>query len=323
MSQAKSTMRDLSVRTGLDRSSVSRILRGDFGTHRYRPETIAHVRREAVRLGFSPNRAARSLKTGRSQLVGVLVARIRNPWFGELAAELDVHLSRRGCRVILADSNESFEREGAALRDLIGFGADGLILAPGSLKRQPALARLRLPVVVLDYPLYPDRPCVRLDYAAAAHDVLALAQTRGYRRVGLVCHRSTAEAEDAFLSGATTGGVVRPPAPLRAQERVAEQVRALLGRKADCLIALNNDLALGLLASLRALGVRVRRDIGVAGIDDFPAAALLDPALTVLRQPVPDYARMAAQLLMERIEHPDRKPQDVRCRGELVVRESM
>jgi DNA-binding LacI/PurR family transcriptional regulator len=316
-------MRDLSELTGLDRSTVSRILRGDFGAHRYRPETVARVRGEAVRLGVRPNHAARSLKTGRSHFVGVLVARIRNPWFGELAAELDSALSARGCRVILADSNEEFGRERASLQDLIGFGVDGIILAPCALRRQPALVDLRTPVVVLDYPLYPERSCVRLDSAAAARDLLALAQTRGYRRVGLVCHQATADVERAFLAASTRVAVIRALAPLRTLERVPEQVLSLLDRKADCLIGLNNDLTIGLLACLRERGVCVRKGIGVAGIDDFPAAALLDPALTVLRQPVSDYARIAVQLLMERIEHPDRKPRDVRCRGELAVRESM
>lgn len=316
-------MGDLSVLTGMDRSTVSRILRGDFGAHRYRRETIARVRREAARLGFSPNHAARSLKTGRSHFVGVLMARIRNPWFGELAAELDSALSARGCRVILADSNEDFARERTSLQDLIGFGVDGIILAPCALRRQPALANVRTPVVVLDYSLYPERPCVRLDSAAAARDLLALARTRGYRRVGLVCHEATAEVERAFLATDVKVAVVRAPAPLRTLEQVPEQVGSLLDRKADCLIGLNNDLTVGLLTCLRDRGVRVRQDVGVAGIDDFPAAALLDPALTVLRQPVPDYARIAVQLLMERIEHPDRKPEDVCCRGELVARESM
>ncbi len=323
MFHAKSTMQDLGVLTGMDRSTVSRILRGDFGAHRYRPETVARVQREAARLGFSPNHAARSLKTGRSHFVGVLMARIRNPWFGELAAELDSALSARGCRVILADSNEEFGRERASLQDLIGFGVDGIILAPCALRRQSALANVRTPVVVLDYPLYPEWPCVRLDSAAAARDLLALARTRGHRRVGLVCHQATAEVERAFLVADAKVAVVRALAPLRTLERAPEQVRALLDRKADCLIGLNNDLTIAVLACLREHGVRVRQDIGVAGIDDFPAAALLEPALTVLRQPVSDYARLAVQLLMERIEYPDRKPQDVRCRGELVVRASM
>jgi DNA-binding LacI/PurR family transcriptional regulator len=323
MIRSKSTMGDLSALTGLDRSTVSRILRGDFRAHRYNPETVARVRGEAVRLEVRPNHAARSLRTGRSHFVGVLVARIRNPWFGELAAELDGALSARGCRVILADSNEEFDRERASLQELIGFGVDGIILAPCALRRQPALANVRTPLVVLDYPLYPERPCVRLDATAAARDLLALSRTRGYRRVGLVCHQATADLERAFLAASTKVAVIRSPAALRTLERVPEQVLSLLDRKADCLIGLNNDLTIGLLACLRERGVRVRKGIGVAGIDDFPAAALLDPALTVLRQPVPDYAKTAVRLLMEQIEQPDRKPQDVRCRGELVVRASM
>ena len=323
MIRSKSTMQDLGVLTGMDRSTVSRILRGDFGAHRYRPETVARVQREAARLGFRPNHAARSLKTGRTHFVGVLMARIRNPWFGELAAELDGALSACGCRVILADSNEEFDRERASLQDLIGFGVDGIILAPCTLRRQPTLANVRTPMVVLDYPLYPERACVRLDSTAAARDLLAMAWTRGYRRVGLVCHQATVEVERAFLATDTKVAVIRAPAPLRTLARVPEQVRSLLARKADCLIGLNNDLTIDLLACLRERGVHVRQDVGVAGIDDFPAATLLDPALTVLRQPVSDYARIAVQLLMERIEHPDLKPQDVRCRGELVVRASM
>ena len=85
----------------------------------------------------------------------------------------------------------------------------------------------------------------------------------------------------------------------------------------------NNELTVAVLGCLKSRSVNVPEGVGIAGIDDFPAADLLDPPLTVLRQPVARYAQHAVKLMQRLIANPRSSPDGVRCRGELIVRESL
>lgn len=314
------TMAELAKRVGVNRTTVSRILRSDFAKHHYNADTIKRVRDEAARLGFRSNRIAQGLKTGKSALVGLLMADIRNPWWGELASQLDRLLAADGYRVIIADSGNSFQRESASLSDLLAFGVDGLLFSPCELKRQPALARADRPVVLLDYDLYPAHPCVSLDTQAAARAFLEAAERRGRKRIGLIAHGATGDLERAF---ARQGRVLRAPASLRRIESAAAQVDWLLAHEADCLIGLNNALAVAALAHLRVRGPRVPDDVGFAGIDDFMGAPLLTPPLTVLQQPLHEYARCAVELLHRRMADPRARFESVLCQGTLIERCSL
>ena len=322
--ERKITMKDIARMAGVDRSSVSRILNQSFERHSYRPETVKRVMQLAREHGFRPNRTARALKTGRTQLIGLLMSDLRNPFFGELAARMDEAFSEMGCRVVIADSGNRFGRETQCLRDLLGFNVDGIIFSPCGLKRQPLLKTFRRPVVVLDYDIYPDRPSVVLDERNVAEQLVGLARRKGYRRIGLVCHHETRHREDAFRALAGDGLVVlRPPETLRRIRRIDNQVAWNRERNADALIGMNNETTLRMLESLHADGVAVPEEIGVAGIDDFPLAGLLTPALTVVRQPIEDYARKAVEYLRAKINDPDCRLGNFYGAAELIERGSL
>lgn len=317
-------MKEIARRAGVDRTSVSRILNEDFSRHHYCPETIKKVKAIAEAHGYIPHRAASALKTGKTQLVGLLMPDIRNSFFGELASIMDSLLSEMGYRVLIADSAGSFEREALALRDLMAFAVDGLIFTPCTLRKQPLIKRLRAPMVVLDYNLYPAHACLALDYDDAARQLLKLFQSRGRRKIGLVCHSATRMAENCFLQAAHPPlRVLRPPLKMRALPAVYDQVRFLVAKDADGLICLNNDITIRTLHCLKEDSVSVPDEIAVAGIDDISMSDLLTPPVTVLRQPIADYARTAVSYLQQMFENPEAKPPTRRFKGALLIRESI
>lgn len=320
----KITMKELARLAGVDRTSVSRILNRDFAAHRYSPVTVEKVERLAKQYGYEPSRTAHALRTGSTQLIGLLMSDLRNPWFGELASTMDAILSAQGYRVVIADSANSFDREEKCIRDLAGFGVDGLILAPCALKRQRVVESLTMPVVILDYDIYPQRPCVSLDHGHAARTILSHLTTMGRRRAGLVCHEATVSLEKSFLS--LSGGtvkVIRPPVGMRTREDVSAQVRHLLDEESDVVVGLNNDLTAAALNCLAGMKVDIPSEVGVIGIDDLPLANLLSPPVTVLSQPVAQYGGKAVEFLRQMIADPSRRIKSVCFPGNLIVRKSM
>jgi LacI family transcriptional regulator, galactose operon repressor len=318
------TMKEIARLAGVDRTSVSRILNEDFVRHSYRQETVDKVKAIAEEHGYTPHRAASALKTGKTQLIGLLMSNIRNPFFGDIASRIDSLLSDMDYRVLIADSANSFAREAKALRDLAAFSVDGIIFAPSTLKEQPSVKGMRTPIVVLDYNLYPDRPSILLDYDDAANKLLNLFTSRGRSKIGLVCHSATCVAEACFAKAANPPITIHlPPQKMRAIPTIYDQVRYLVAKGVDGLICLNNEITIRSLHCLKDDGVVIPDQVAVAGIDEIPMSGLVPPPMTVIRQPIVDYARTAVDYLQQMIADPETVPPSRRFEGTLIIRESV
>lgn len=151
---------------------------------------LARVARAVSELGYEPNLAARSLRKGRSRLVGLVVADITNPFFTELVDVIERAASAKGYSVLLCNSAEEIGREERHLAVLRAQRVDGLIIAPtGAPSRNFAglLARLDMPVVLIDRALDGwSFDTVALNNWAAAHAAVSHALDLGHRRIGII-----------------------------------------------------------------------------------------------------------------------------------------
>ncbi len=329
----KLTLRDLSERLGLARSTVSRALRDD-------PQ-IATATRERVReladaLGYRANAAARALTRREAQAVGLMLPRssqliFANPYFSELLLGISSRAEQGGFPLLLSTAPHPdftvWLREGRV---------DGLLVLGSSVTDADvpglnALVEARYPVVVIHAgPRALGAVSVGSNERAGVWQALAHLERLGHRRVALLSGpRGSRYAERrirAYRSGVASFGLEADRQLLIASDDSraggAAACRELLARKArvDAILADNDLVALGAMESLAAAGMRVPEDVSVVGFDDTPLAAVASPALTSVRQPTRRIGEIAFDALLALMA--GRRVSSVRLATRLVVRDS-
>lgn len=333
------TMSDVARRSGVDLSTVSRVLNRSFENHKYAPETVERVRSAAEGLGYQPSLAARALRTGKTMLLGVVVSDIGNSFFGEIASSLDACISGHGYRLLISNTSEDPARQAGHIEGMLAHGVDGLIVSPSGGAGLGRAVETGVPVVTIDRPLPGSGlPFVGLDNMAATRLIADNLKTRGYRRVGVVVPESRTdptllERLAGLRSGLEAVGcilswTVRVPSAedlqREARRAVSEKFRTEKGLP-DAVVGLSNICTMGLVEALEDLGLTWGESLGLTGIDDFSAASLVRPSITVVRQPIQRIATEAFSLLLKQMENPEEDTRNpiVKIEPVWVERESL
>lgn len=304
------TVHDVAARAGVSIATVSRSLREP---DRVIDETRDRVLAAVAELGYRPNRAARSLRHGRTGAIALVVPDIENPYFASLTKGAQATSRAHGYSLVVVDTTESAEVEDeeiGALRSQV----DGLILASSRLTEHE-LARVAAETTsVLINRRLPgaQAPTVTLDEAPGVRAALEHLRALGHRRVLYVGgpdaswteeRRWTALRDAAAADGGMTALRVGPVSPDAAGGRaVAEEALAL---DATAVIAYNDLVALGLLARWSELGVRVPEDVSLIGFDNTFVAQLASPPLTSVGADLRGFGEAAVLSLLARIDRRD------------------
>ncbi|BDP43944.1 LacI family transcriptional regulator (plasmid) [Deinococcus aetherius] len=330
------TVTDVARHAGVSAMTVSKALNG---RDRISEETRARVLAAASELGYVANAAARSLRGGRTDLLGLLVQDLSNQYFAEIVRGASEAIRERGLDLVLYTSSNDPERERQRVATLSSGVSDGLIIvaphgSPGLLEQ---LQHSRVPVVLINAWNVDDLPTVnpenRLGARAATEHLLAL----GHRRIGFVTGRP-----DSPLSPERPDGVMRLQGYREAlvAAGVAFDPTLLhpgglhlpLGREAGhdllalpdpptAIFAANDFCAFGVIEAARERGLRVPEDLSVVGFDDVPMAGQVQPALTTVHHPLHDLGHRAATLLLDLLA--DHAPErHVELPSRLIVRDS-
>ncbi|HZT15706.1 MAG TPA: LacI family DNA-binding transcriptional regulator [Gaiellaceae bacterium] len=301
-------MREVAALAGVSPATVSRVLSGAAAVR------ADHRRRvlDAVRqTGYRPNRIAQNLRRQRAETIGVVVPDIANPHFNEAVSVIEQLAFSEGYRLFLCSTDETVVKQRAYLQALADERALGVIVAPAD-SRGSGLARLfelGIPVVVFDRWVHDERAdavlCDNMDATRKATEHLLWL---GHERIAYVGGRLDLETGAERLEGytATMRAAGRTPFAVDGGFRtdLAErETGALLAVREPptALVVGNNVMTLGALHAIRAAGVRVPDELALVAIDDPSWAALVDPPLTVVAQPVQKMAETAMTLLLERL----------------------
>jgi LacI family transcriptional regulator len=327
------TMKDVARLAGVSIATVSATVNG---TAFVSPELRERVTGAIHQLGYAPDGVARSLKKGRTQLIGLIVADITNPFFTALTHVIEAAMQDAGYSVLLCDTDEDFEKERNYLRILQTHRVDGIILAPtgmGDAYQSLKALSERLPLVLVDRAL-PDLglDAATVDSYAGAFEATAHLLDLGHRKVATITGPShLAPARDrlrgfrAALEG--RGIAVRPDfirsGSFREEEAMAAAQDLLSGTdRPSAIFAANNHMMIGVMRAITQLGLGCPKDVSVVGIDDFPWANAFTPRLTVVRQPVAEIGRAAVRMLLARIAGQSERPAHEILRPSLVIRDS-
>lgn len=331
MRNSRVTINDLARTLNLSTCTVSKVLNRAFERSTYSQETIRRVDAKAREMGYVPNPQARSLRTRKTMLAGFLLPSAQPSIFGALTDQIELQLRPHGYQVLIAHSRNDAAVERELLSSLVARGIDGLIWIPGrdNIKLPEAGLRPDFPVVILDRPgCGGGLPFVATDNRAASEDLARRMHDLGHRRVMVLNapegDRSMSERFQglADVFGAGIQAVDLPNDSGRAKDAVVGALRhgACLP---DALVALSELLAIGALAGLRDLELKVPEQISFAAFDDFPLAGHWSPRLTLIRQDVAQLATSVVQMLLQRMAEPATRLSDIRVPAALEWRESV
>ena len=306
------TIREVARLAGVSVATVSKALNRSGNVSEALQTRVAAAART---LGYAPHASARSLRSGATRTLGLLVADLANPYFLRLVESMERLASAGGYSVILCNSAEDPEREARHLAMLMSQRADGIFLIPtrvGWNGRPAALADLPMPTVLVD------RNVDGLGLDSVTTDNLAVGRLAaehlhqfGHRRIGVIMgspeHEIARHRIDGFRSGLAALGTSldqRLVASDNFTEASGHAAALRLLARPDpptAIFATNNHLTLGLLRAIMDRGVRVPDDVSVVAVDELPWPGLLRPRMTVVVQPSQEIADAAVAVLMDRI----------------------
>jgi LacI family transcriptional regulator len=332
------TLRDVAARAGVHPATASRALNPETRLL-VREDTARRVLQAAEFLGYRPNPVARSLRTRRSNTIGVLIPDLNNPLFPPIVRGIEDRLADAGYVALLGNTDGDTERERIIFEQMRARHVDGLVLATAHLN-DPLLAesaRAELPVVLMNR-LAPDYslPSVSVDNERGVHLAVAHLAGLGHQRIAHIAgpqEVSTGLARYRGFVAAMEAHGLPPDAELVIASRafsVEEGLRCariLLERGAagggcSAVVAANDMLALGCYAALDEAGLSCPEDLSVVGFNDMPFIDRLRPPLTTIRFPHYQVGKEAAQLLLERIAGHTGPVKILFLAPELVVRGS-
>jgi DNA-binding LacI/PurR family transcriptional regulator len=325
------TLDDLAQLVGVSRATVSRVINGGSVA----PATRERVLAALERTNYRPNVAARTLASGRSGVVGVVMhidphSLFGDAYFSQLLQGMSDALSERAAGMMVWLGNRTKEQ---TLDQILGVGLlDGVIVTADTLDDPlvDGLLASSLPTVLVGH-RSADRTAsfVDVDHVRAADIVTTHLVKVGRRRIGHISgRRRTVAGEDRITgyrramerAGLPTDGLV-VEGDFSQQAGVTGGIE-LLDRDVDAIFCANDAMAVGALDSIRARGLRVPEDVALAGFDDLEFAARLDPPLTTIRQGVRAQGAEAAHALFELVRDPEGGPRRVILPTELIVRRS-
>ena len=308
------SLADISRHAGVSIATASRVLNGS--SHPVSEATRSRVLAAADELGYRPSELARALVKRTSRIVGVIVGDIVDPYFAEIAHGVEEVAARLGHLTMVCNAERRPAAELAHLGVLRDYHAAGVVFAGSGYEHAAEEAELRAAVeelqsagsaVVALAARDLDCPSVRVDNRAAARDATEHLLALGHRRIAFVegpaglhtsAHRLEGFSEAISVAGAEA---VRLPGGFE-YEAGAAAASALLGagELPDAVLAVNDEVAIGLLTGLRRGGVDVPGRVSVAGIDDTRPAKLVD--LTSVSLPLHELGETGARVILEGAE---------------------
>lgn len=309
------TIRDVARMAGVSVSTVSLAF---SSPHRLRRETLEKVHEAARATGYVADPVARSLAGGRSRLIGMVVADVRNPFFGTMLSELERRAAESGYLMIIADSNAEIARERQILDLLASQRVAGIVLSPCSDGEDYGryFNALPMPVVMFDQKV----AGVARDFVGTDNRLATAMLTRhllqnGHRRIGLITgkpalftsrERSAGFIETMRDAGAEVDESLIGIGNYDSDDAYAATMRLLTrADRPTAIVVSANLMALATLQAIQDLGFRCPDDVSLACIDDVPWGKVISPRLTCSVQDPIRLGTLAADRLLARIADPE------------------
>jgi DNA-binding LacI/PurR family transcriptional regulator len=331
------TIKDIAKEAGVSHSTVSRALRG---SSLISEETTKQIQETALELGYLPSAAARSLKTNRSQAIGVIVSNIDDPYFSEILQGIEEVAQASNYSMFMAASQREPEREGAIIQSMRQHRVDGVIICSATFSDNQSrrFSKYGIPIVVVNNQAAEDyRYSIYHDDVDGSRQLTRHLIELGHRKIaylGNSCSgRTTLDRLAGYRLEMQSNGLAVPanyiyeiPGSEPKKGDIAVDHFLGLAERPTALVCFNDMMAIGVLKSLQGRGIRVPEEISITGFDNIVFSNYTNPPLTTFDQPKRFIGQKAAELILSQLDStskaniPEQKIQILK--GNLLVRES-
>ena len=316
----RTTLIVIAEQLGLSPTTVSRVLSGKSEKYRISTKTAQRVRELAKKLDFTPNQAARSLRTQRTSTIGVVVPDISNPYFASVVRSIATEAQHHGYSILLGDSRDTIDLEADAVQLIRSHSAAGMILCPVGTSSEHLVDSVATPsgaggtpTVLIDRNL-PELniPFVGSDNFTGAKEATTYLLERGHRQItclkGLRKSTPNEERLRGFQAAYKEFGVECDPQLIVGSDfgdqsgYIETKLLITSGVKFSAIFAMSNMIALGALRALAEERLRVPNDVSIIAFDDQPHAPYLAAPMTSVAQQNREIGQIAVRLLLEQME---------------------
>ncbi len=336
---SKVTLQDIADRLRLSRTTISLALRDH---PRISVSTKQRVRKLVSQMGYEPDRVARSLATGRSNLIGLLVPNSTNLYYAEVIRGIEEAAREAGLHVVLANGSYDLAVEESRMKEMMLLRAAGVIAAPAFDSARPRLSafweglrQAHFPLVLINRLLTPPLfHQISADLDAGMRLALEALKSLGHHRVAYITGtpRTTPSRQRlaAFRRLAREFGfdlsphlIVQGELGIRGGYEACRKLWEEIIDKPTAIVTLSDAEALGVLRYLRNKKVDVPGEVSVMGFDGFETAEFAWVSLSTVTTPMKEIGRRAVQLLTTAIKNGVQAPQNVVLPVSLSLRESV
>jgi DNA-binding LacI/PurR family transcriptional regulator len=326
------TIKDVALRAGVSSATVSRVLTGK--TH-VREAVRQRVLTAVQELGYKPSRVARSLRVRRSQIIGLIISDIQSQFFTALVRAVEDTAQQAGYAVILCNSDENITKEALYIDLMLEEQVSGVLITPTREYDNPSrrLVEAGIPVVAVDrYMLDIDVDTVVVDNIGSAFNLVNHMILAGHHRIGAILAESSITTGRERLAGyrkaleahhlPSDPALIKTGVPRRELGYLGALQLLGLDDPPTALFCGNNLLTIGAFEAINERHMKIPDDIAIASFDGLICNPLSEPALTIIEQPVYELGKVAAELLMQRIQGSKRPHQKIELKTRLCIHSS-
>jgi len=311
----KVSLKDIANRLDVSVAAVSYVLSGKGNENRIGADLAQKIRQLAKELDYKPNYVARGLRKGISYTIGLIVADISNPFFGEMAKVVEDEAAKNGYSVIFGSSDEDVEKSARIIETMQNRQVDGLIIAAAedSDDQIRQLLANKTPVVLIDRQIENLAvSTIMLDNFTATNDACKCLLNKGYSKIGYFSYKSKMAHMQRRLEGFREAmravdllddNMIYEVRYTHLKQDMKKGMQKLTEgpSKKEAFIFATNSLTIEALYYLIENRIRIPDDVAVIGFDGSIAFDLLYSPLTFVKQPIEEMARQSVRILIEQI----------------------
>lgn len=333
----KVLLKDIANEAGVSIAVVSYVLNGLEKEKKISREVVEKINRIAQEHNYQPNQIAQSLRRGKTNTIGLIIADISNPFSGQIARFIETEAAKFGYKVIIGSSDENHSKFCSLIDSMLHRQVDGLIMAPaeGSSKQIQTLINERIPLVLIDryFPGISTNHVV-LDNYNSTYNAVSILVSRGRKKITLIIYKSTSVHmqqrilgyQNAMKDHKLDNHIMIIEIPRRSYYQVKidteKKMDELLSEnKLDALLFAANALSLAGLYVIKKHNIKVPENTAIIGFDGHEVFDFFEPPIAFIKQPLEEMGKEAVRIIIEQIKGTTKTVQ-TEVRHEFIDRKS-